>query len=145
MTEGTKRDVFELQPGDEIDLGLDPTETADDETKSEGGASALKSIREACLACMGSCDGKDRRTAARLVGDCVNVVCPLHAFRFGHKPDPATVDRSILLLPPERGLTLGDVMDHSRQRRTAIRSQCLDCVGYERREVAACTTWRCPL
>lgn len=125
----------------------DEAEVEDHEQEADerGHLGALKSCREACLRCVGSQSGDNRRTASALVATCENAPCPLWAFRHGRKPDAAKLDRSTPLLPPERGVNLGYVLDHPRQRRMAIRLQCLECVGYERREIAACTTWSCAL
>jgi hypothetical protein len=97
----------------------------------------LKAIRRHCLRCTGG--------SSQLVAACESAVCPLWAFRLGHKPDPAKLDRTTALHPVERGMRMGQVLDHSRQRRTAIRLMCVECCGMERSEITACTTWDCSL
>jgi hypothetical protein len=118
-------------PNDTDTNDLDETADAD-----AGRIGPLKAIRSACLRCQGTSNG---------VEACASVVCPLHSMRFGHRPDMDANDLSTPVRPIELGKTLGDILGHHRQRRTAIRAQCLDCVGYERREIAACTTWKCAL
>lgn len=124
------------------DIGTDEADIA--EPDEAGFPGPLKSIRAACLKCQGA-TGKPRREHREAVAECPSVSCPLHAMRFGRRPDPAANDPATPVRPHELGRTLGDILGHERQRRTAIRSQCLDCVGFERREIAACTTWKCPL
>jgi hypothetical protein len=97
----------------------------------------LESIRRKCMKCMGG--------SGAAVAMCANEMCPLWAFRLCRKPNPKAMDRSTVVLPPEKGVRLGKVLDHHSPRRIAIRLMCLDCRGLDRKEIAACTTWACPL
>jgi len=80
-----------------------------------------------------------------MVSKCENRTCPLWPFRYGCKPDLAELDGRRPVLPVERSMTVREVLEHPRQRRTAIRPNCLECTGGLRRDIVACTTWSCPL
>ncbi len=116
-----------------------------DDDADATGYPALPAIRSACVRCQGNPSNTERRAALERVSECEVQSCPLWMFRFGRKPDPAKVDPTTLMQPVERGLLADFLLKHKRQRRTAIRMRCLECVCFERREIAACTTWKCDL
>ncbi len=48
-------------------------------------------------------------------------------------------------VPEKSRLIVERALDGTASPRAAIKAMCLSCCGYDRAEIAACPTWRCPL
>jgi hypothetical protein len=109
-------------------------------TKTTG---PVKAVRKHCLDC---CNGSANEVSlcgasGSISGDRVRKGCPLWLFRFGHAPSADEVAKvANVPVHPEEYHACSPASSLS-----AIRLRCLDCVGGDPGEVAACTLISCDL